>query len=417
LKFNPTRFAVVDKEGNLKFPHEIRENLYLPHGADLWFEMVENETEIRLSSDRLSRVYIEPTNQCNLECRTCIRNVWDEALGMMQWEVFKRILSGIQAFSPIPTMFLGGFGEPLVHPKIIEMIGRAKELGCCVELITNGILLTEHISEQLVDIGLDVLWISIDGVTPESYADVRLGASLPTVLNNLDSLLRIRDQAFKTKPQVGIACVAMKRNIHELPELIRMGREKGIERFSISNVLAYTPELKKEMIYERTLMDRSYQANGKAAVISFPQIESSIQTLDAYQKALQGNFRFQLAGTQVDQTTNRCPFVSKGSTSIRWDGELSPCLPLLHTYDSYLGNRLRHSRAYSFGNISDRSIVELWNEPGYVALRQRLQTFDFSPCTFCNSCEMADENQEDCFGNSAPTCGGCLWAQGLIQCP
>jgi MoaA/NifB/PqqE/SkfB family radical SAM enzyme len=196
-----------------------------------------------------------------------------------------------------------------------------------------------------------------------------------------------------------------------------MGGEKGIELFSISNVLAYTPELKEEVMYDRTLIDGSYPSNSKAAEISYPQTDRSIDTLDAYRKALQSNFRFQLAGNQVDQTTNRCPFVSKGSTSIRWDGELSPCLPLLHTYDSYLGNRLRHSRAYSFGNISDRSIVELWNEPGYVALRQRLQTFDFSPCTFCNSCEMADENQEDCFGNSAPACGGCLWAQGLIQCP
>ena len=417
MKFNPTRFAVVDKEGNLKFPNEIRENEYPTHVADMRVDTGENETEMQHSSDHLARVYIEPTNQCNLECRTCIRNVWDEPLGVMQWEVFERILSGIRAFSPIPTIFLGGFGEPLVHPKLIEMIRLGKESGCSVELITNGILLTEHISEQLVETGLDVLWISIDGVTPESYADVRLGASLPTVLNNLDSLLRIRERGYKMKPQVGIACVAMKRNIHELPELIRMGGEKGIELFSISNVLAYTPELREEVIYERTLIDGTYQSNSKAAAINFQYTDGSIHTLDAYRQALQSNFRFQLAGSQVDQTINRCPFVSKGSTSIRWDGEISPCLPLLHTYDSYLGKRLRRSHAYSFGNISDRSLVELWNGPDYIALRQRLQAFDFSPCTFCNSCEMADENQEDCFGNTAPACGGCLWAQGLIQCP
>jgi hypothetical protein len=52
-----------------------------------------------------------------------------------------------------------------------------------------------------------------------------------------------------------------------------------------------------------------------------------------------------------------------------------------------------------------------------VALRQRLEAFDFSTCTACNSCEMAGGNQEDCFGNSLPACGGCLWAQGFIQCP
>jgi MoaA/NifB/PqqE/SkfB family radical SAM enzyme len=62
-------------------------------------------------------------------------------------------------------------------------------------------------------------------------------------------------------------------------------------------------------------------------------------------------------------------------------------------------------------------LMDIWNNPEYVALRERLQEFDFSPCTFCNSCEMAESNKEDCFGNIQPACGGCLWAQGFIQCP
>lgn len=417
MKFNPTRFAVIEKDGNLKFPKEIQEVFSLTPGAVLRVETGDKEVQIQPSSDHLTRVYIEPTNRCNLECLTCIRNVWDEPLGIMGWETFERILKGIQGFIPNPTVFLGGFGEPFVHPKIIEMIRKAKDLGGSVELITNGILLTEDISEQLIETGLDVLWISIDGVKPESYSDVRLGATLPTVLENLDTLLRKRDLAIRTKPQVGIAFVAMKRNIQELPDLITMGVVKGIELFSISNVLAYTSDLKEEVMYERTLNEGAYQKASRAAKISFPHMDMSTQTMEAYRKALQGNYHLRISGNEIDRTINKCPFLLKGSTSIRWDGETSPCLPLLHTHDSYLGKRLRRSRAYSFGNICDSSLPELWNNPGYIAFRQRLQVFDFSPCTYCNSCEMADENQEDCFGNIAPTCGGCLWAQGLIQCP
>jgi len=262
-----------------------------------------------------------------------------------------------------------------------------------------------------------VLWISIDGVTPESYADVRLGASLPTVLDNLDTLMRLRSLASTRKPQVGFAYVAMKRNIQELPDLIRLGIIKGIERFSISNILAHTLELRDEVMYDRTLIEGSYQSAYKFTDINFPRMDISGQTMMAYQKAMQGNYRFQMAGSEVEKTINQCPFILKGSTSIRWDGELSPCLPLLHTHDSYLGKRLRRSHAYSIGNITQKGLPELWNEPGYLALRERLQDFDYPPCTYCNSCEMADSNLEDCYGNSAPTCGGCLWAQGLIQCP
>ena len=45
----------------------------------------------------LAKLYIEPTNQCNMRCRTCIRNVWDEALGKMSDAVFDRIIEGLRA--------------------------------------------------------------------------------------------------------------------------------------------------------------------------------------------------------------------------------------------------------------------------------------------------------------------------------
>ena len=118
-----------------------------------------------------------------------------------------------------------------------------------------------------------------------------------------------------------------------------------------------------------------------------------------------------------DDPTGVCPFIERGSVSVRWDGEVSPCLPLLHTHLGYLDFRPRTSHAYSVGNVSDRGLIELWDDPSYVALRERLQAFDFAPCTVCNSCDMADENLEDCFGSTSPACGGCLWAQGFIQCP
>ena len=83
----------------------------------------------------------------------------------------------------------------------------------------------------------------------------------------------------------------------------------------------------------------------------------------------------------------------------------------------YLGDRERVSREYFVGDVREKDLIEIWNNPEYQTLRKRLQDFDFSPCAFCNSCEMANENLEDCYGNIQPTCGGCLWARGLIRCP
>jgi hypothetical protein len=46
-----------------------------------------------------------------------------------------------------------------------------------------------------------------------------------------------------------------------------------------------------------------------------------------------------------------------------------------------------------------------------------VQRFDFSPCAYCGGCDLSKGNETDCIGNTFPTCGGCLWAQGIVQCP
>ena len=73
-----------------------------------------------------------------------------------------------------------------------------------------------------------------------------------------------------------------------------------------------------------------------------------------------------------------------------------------------------------FAGITSKSRLgadDLWRDPAYLALRDRIQRFDFSPCAFCGGCDLSETNEQDCIGNASPTCGGCLWAQGIIQCP
>lgn len=72
---------------------------------------------------------------------------------------------------------------------------------------------------------------------------------------------------------------------------------------------------------------------------------------------------------------------------------------------------------YTFGNIEATPLDELWETPQFAAFRARLREFPFSPCTTCGGCERFPRNFEDCVGNTFPICGGCLWAQGFVQCP
>jgi hypothetical protein len=67
--------------------------------------------------------------------------------------------------------------------------------------------------------------------------------------------------------------------------------------------------------------------------------------------------------------------------------------------------------------VMEQPVGDIWSKPEYLALRGRLQAFDFSPCTLCGGCDYFESNEEDCIGSPFPACGGCLWAQGIVQCP
>lgn len=393
----------VDAEGRLVLPPEARAALGLTPGECLVGEWQGASLSLQRSPQALARVYIEPTNLCNLDCTTCMRNVWDEPAGMMTEQVFERILQGMAERQPRPAAFFGGFGEPLSHPRILEMVRQVKSLGVPVELITNAVLLTKDMAAELVNLGLDRLWFSLDGASPESYADVRLGAALPQVLANLEHLAALKTAACTRRPELGLAFVAMRRNIADLPEVLKLGQRVGVNRTSISHVLAHTRELNDERLYTR----RMYAASGPE--ISLPSMDWTPDTTPVLAELLDR--------MKPPAGLRRCPFVEKGSTAIRWDGAVSPCLPLLHDHTAYLGEHERRSKSFSCGNILDQSLSEIWSAAPYQALRERLQMFDFSPCVICNSCDMPYANEEDCFGNEHPTCGGCLWAAGLIQCP
>ncbi len=407
----------VDDEGRLVIPPELAAQLGLRPGAEVRLDVGANDLRLHRPVTHLNKVYIEPTNRCNIACRTCMRNSWEVALGQMREATFARILAGLRAVTPTPSVLFGGIGEPLAHPRTVEMVARVKALGATVELITNGTLLDERRARGLIDAGLDLLWVSIDGATPASYADVRLGAELPKVLANMARFRQLRRAGHRPTPAMGINFVAMRRNIADLPAVLAIGRRLGVTRFMVSNVLPYTPELCDEVLYERTLSDITYTPSAWLPRLSLPKMDLDDDTQPSFNRALRSGANVTFAGNNLGGANDVCTFIEGGSLTVGWDGSVSPCPPLLYDHVSYLHRRRRFSRRHIIGSLAERDLLELWDDPAYAAYRDRVQRFAFAPCTACGGCEMSESNEEDCLGNVFPVCGGCLWAQAVIQCP
>jgi len=114
---------------------------------------------------------------------------------------------------------------------------------------------------------------------------------------------------------------------------------------------------------------------------------------------------------------NRCRFVHEGTCAVSWDGRVSPCLSLLHGHTEYINSQARRVHEHVVGHIDEHPLAAIWRDPGFRGFRQRVRAFDFPPCFHCGGCPLTETNGEDCYGNPAPVCGECLWAQGIVLCP
>jgi MoaA/NifB/PqqE/SkfB family radical SAM enzyme len=366
-----------------------------------------------------TKLYVEITTTCNLDCETCIRRAWNEPISRMPLASFEQLMAQLREFPVPPTIHFGGYGEPMHHPDFLAMVGLAKKVGARVEMTTNGMLMTAKVAETLVDLEVDRIVVSIDGVTPEHYGDIRHRGEFERVIANMQELRRItlRKKGRQAKPKVGIAFVAMKRNVMDLPELPRLATRLGAKEIVVSNLVPHSREMEKEILYEQSLTACTYRQSPWVADMSLPKIDLNGHTTAALTGVFASTASLSWLDHSLSARNDYCRFAQEGYAAVRWDGEVSPCLSLLHDHPEYVLGRRKDITHYSLGNIADRSLQDIWTDAEFTAFRASLTDFSYSPCTTCGGCERFPQNYIDCTGNSFPTCGGCLWAQGFIQCP
>lgn len=125
-------------------------------------------------------VQIEPTRRCNFRCTYCIQSTSDVAKGLedLSLDTFRKFCEGMKLFpNKLKTIIFCGFGEPLLNKDLAEMIKLSKEIANETVLITNGALLTEKKGQELIDAGLNVLRISMQGLNSDDYFKI-CGAKL-----------------------------------------------------------------------------------------------------------------------------------------------------------------------------------------------------------------------------------------------
>ncbi|MFO8164221.1 MAG: tungsten cofactor oxidoreductase radical SAM maturase [Desulfatiglandales bacterium] len=345
----------------------------------------------------IKKAYLEITNECNLNCKMCFRRFWDDTLGKMSFKQFQVIFKQLREFPSLKTVFLGGIGEPTIHPDFANIVKIIKEAGYRLEFGTNGTKLAKY-ADSLVKYGVDKIMVSIDSADPTTYKDIR-GTDLFGIEDNIMAIQEKKKDLRKNYPEMGIEVVMMKSNINQLFDILKLANRLNINYILFSNVIPFDESLKNEIVYDGS--------------IDYEKLVDNLNNVI-------GKYNVNLEFPKFDLQTERiCQFIQNKSTVIRWDGEVAPCYRFLHNYSEFIFGREKKVIAHSFGNVFKEKLSDIWNSKSYAVFRYNVKNAIYPSCTDCSlryDCSFTDDTEYDCWGNS-PSCADCLWARGITKCP
>jgi MoaA/NifB/PqqE/SkfB family radical SAM enzyme len=200
----------------------------------LWVEFLLARGSVRLWGGKPYWLTVDPTNFCQLHCPFCPTgaNRGVRSKSEMSLEHFELLMARLG-----PTLVhvdMINWGESLLHKRLPEMIACAKSHGAYVKLDANLNDMPPGTPERLVRSGLDLLSVSIDGLTQETYERYRVGGSLEKVLANLRELLAKRAELASATPRIRWQFLVFKHNEHEAPRVAEFARAVGVDHADVT---------------------------------------------------------------------------------------------------------------------------------------------------------------------------------------
>lgn len=319
---------------------------------------------------------VEPVGQCNLRCRMCAIQFRTDGSphgppAFMDFDVFTGL---IDQFPDLEELQLQGLGEPMTHPRFFDMVEYAVAKGVKVSSNTNATYLNARRADRAVSSGLGDLHISIDGATAETYERIRVRARFDQVIANVERLSAARRRLGSATPRVRMVVVAMRENLREFPDLVRLAKRLEIDAVFVQHLChdfgestlpaRYRPM--REFVDAQTLTSVDLEE----VTQSFDEARRVASELGVDLRLPRVRPRPHPPGTPGPK---RCDWPWRG-VYVSYQGLSMPCC-MVSTPDRI-----------NFGDMARRGVEPIWNGPEYQAFRDALSSE--TPPEVCRSCAL-----------------------------
>jgi len=318
------------------------------------------------------------TRRCNLQCIGCrfhspissMQPSGDDAVKDISFDLFRKSCDELKAMGT-NSIILTGEGEPLLHPRVMDIILTAKEAGFHVTLVTNGILLDETKIQLLIGSRLDTLRVSLWAGSPEEYEKNYPGSdpdNFKKIIEGLTLLTHLKAEQNSDIPSVDLHHPVNRNNFKNIDAMVDLAYKTGCNGLTSSPLKCWrgTPA--------------SLSLSKDEEKILFRSLIKMKKRLDSL--SLRHNIDLTILRYKMgDNVWQKLPcYIGWLHARIKVNGTVVPC-----------------SRYYlPMGNLNEERFKEMWNGSAFRKFRRESITLrglaSFGEHCDCNFCGYVYDN-------------------------
>jgi MoaA/NifB/PqqE/SkfB family radical SAM enzyme len=308
-------------------------------------------------------IELEVTTACPLKCRHCEHTYFPSEYKNKDLTL-KQFIKIIDSIPKLKWLNMTGEGSPFMNRDFMPMLRYAKSYDIYIDFSHDFYTYSDEIGKELIELGIERIYFSIDGCTKETYEKVRVGSDYNRVINNIKRFVELKKKMKSPLPEICYRFAFFKDNWQEvsmLPKLVHdLGDDSDEPSINIVGLLEFEQtkgleiELSQEIIKKTELEARKYKQS----------IYWSHVTHDESKKA----------------PCHYCVFWTEPYIMIT--GHVVPDCAVL------MSNRRPFLESNSFGNVNDIPITEMWKTPKYRKFRKTLRDPKAPVPSVCLGCRV-----------------------------
>lgn len=295
-------------------------------------------------------IEVEITTSCYLKCIMCEHTYFDKSY-LNQNITLKQFKHLIDPIKNLKWINVTGEGSAFLNPDFMNILQYLKSRSIYVDFSHDFFYMTDEIARELINLGIERIYVSIDAATKKTYEKIRVGSNFEKVVGNIKRFVELKKEMKSPIPELCFRMNFFKDNVHEVEQLIDLihsfGGAKDLGDEPSVNIVGllefeqtrgWIREISPKVIDR---VDKKAKKYGLAMYWSHPSHEEERKPpLD-----------FCLAWTE--------PYVM-----IR--GHAVPCCGVL------MSNKRPFLERFAFGNVYEKSMKEIWKSKRYKQFRKMI---------------------------------------------